>query len=219
MQAAGEARRRRIETRYSNLDMDKPETTDPILLFREWLGEAERSEISDPNAVALATVGADGMPSARMVLLKGVDHGGFVFYTNTESHKGHDLAANPVAALCFHWKSLRRSVRVEGTVTPVSAAEADEYFASRDRGSKIGAWASDQSRPMGDGWELEKRVAKFTAKFGVGRIPRPPHWSGYRVIPLRIEFWRERPFRLHRRLLYHRDEANETGWRTELLFP
>lgn len=192
---------------------------DPIALFREWLADAEKSELNNPTAVCLATVGADGMPSTRMVLLKGVTEAGFVFYTNTESHKCRELAANPQAALCFHWKSLDRSVRIEGTVTQVSDAEADAYFATRDRGSQIGAWASDQSRVMKDKWELEKRAARFTAKFGISKIERPQHWSGYRVLPMRIEFWRQRPFRLHGRVLYHRDADAASGWRTELLFP
>lgn len=196
---------------------------DPIARFREWLAEAEKSELRNPDAMALATAGEDGMPSVRMVLLKGVDETGFVFYTNLESDKARDLAANPVAALCFYWQSLGRSVRVEGTVSEVSGKEADEYFASRPRGSQIGAWASDQSRPMRHRHELETRVARVTARYAVGRIPRPPHWSGFRIRPLRIEFWRERPFRLHERVLYHRIEEAEhskpCSWRTEILFP
>lgn len=199
------------------IPMTTSDIPDPIALFREWFAEAEESEPNDANAMTLATVGADGMPSARMVLLKGVDERGFVFYTNLQSHKGRDLAANPVAALCFHWKSLGRSVRVEGTVDRVDDAEADAYFASRPRGSQIGAWASEQSRPMTDRWALEKRVAKFTAKFGIGRVPRPPHWSGFRLRPLRIEFWRERPFRLHERRLFR--ATDDGAWRREILFP
>ncbi len=193
--------------------------TDPIALFGDWLEDAEKREPINPNAMCLATVGADVFPSARMVLLKSFDADGFVFYTNLESHKGRELEANPLAALCFYWKSSGRSVRVEGNVAPVSDEEADAYFATRDRGSQIGAWASDQSRVMADKWELEKRAAKYAAKFGVGRIERPAHWSGFRIAPLRIEFWRERPFRLHERVLYHRHESAETGWRGERLFP
>jgi pyridoxamine 5'-phosphate oxidase len=189
---------------------------DPIDLFNDWLREAEAREPNDPNAVALATVGADGMPAARMVLLKAADRDGFVFYTNIESRKGRQLYETPKAAMCFHWKSLRRQVRIEGAVRPVTGAEADAYFASRHRSSQIGAWASTQSRPLTGRFELEKRVAQFTAKFGIGAVPRPPHWSGFRIVPAMIEFWEERPFRLHDRLVYHRDGES---WRTEKLFP
>ncbi len=196
--------------------MAEPE--DPIARFEAWLAEAAKTEPNDPNAVCLATATPDGRPSARMVLLKGVDARGFVFYTNLESRKGGELAANPHAALCFHWKSQTRSVRVEGPVEPVEGAEADAYYASRSRGSRIGAWASKQSRPLEGRWALEKAVAEYTLKFGLGEIPRPAHWSGFRLRPRAIEFWRDMPFRLHERLVYRRDAA-EAPWRTELLYP
>lgn len=192
------------------------EPDDPIARFEAWLAEATASEPNDPNALCLATATPDGRPSARMVLLKGVDARGFVFYTNLESRKGGELAANPHAALCFHWKTLQRSVRVEGPVEAVSREEADAYYASRARGSRIGAWASRQSRPLEGRWALERAVAETTLRFGVGEIPRPEHWSGFRVLPERIEFWRDMPFRLHERQVFHR--AGE-GWRIEALYP
>ena len=201
------------------------ETTDrdPYELFQEWLDEAGRSEPNDPNAMALATADARGVPSVRMVLLKGIDPRGFVFYTNTESRKGEQLLANANAALCFHWKTLKRQVRVEGAVEQVSDAEADAYFDSRPRESRIGAWASQQSRPLEGRWELEKRVAQFAAKFGLmGPVPRPPHWTGFRVVPRRIEFWQDRPFRLHERVLYTPAgdaDATPVRWTTERLYP
>ncbi|WP_035692091.1 pyridoxamine 5'-phosphate oxidase [Azospirillum halopraeferens] len=194
-------------------------TEDPFALFAAWMAEAERSEPNDPNAMALATADAAGLPSVRMVLLKGFDAAGFVFYTNTESRKGEQLGANPNAALCFHWKSLKRQVRVEGAAERVSDAEADAYFASRHRDSRIGAWASQQSRPMEGRWDLEKRVAQYVARFAVGTVPRPPHWTGFRIVPRRIEFWTDKPFRLHERILYVRDPAAPDGWTTERLFP
>lgn len=189
---------------------------DPYALFAEWMAEATASEVNDPNAMCLATCTPDGRPSARMVLLKGVDDRGFVFYTNLESRKGGELAANPQAALCFHWKSLARSVRVEGEVEPVSDAEADAYYQSRSRGSRIGAWASRQSRPLEGRFALEKAVAEYTLKFGVSEVPRPAHWSGLRVLPRRMEFWRDMPFRLHERRVF---KAAAGGWETEALFP
>ncbi len=196
--------------------MDSPPTDDPIAVFEAWMAEAAKTEPNDPNAVCLATATPEGRPSARMVLLKGVDPAGFVFYTNLESRKGGELAANPFAALCFHWKTLQRSVRVEGAVQPVSAEEADAYYASRARGSRIGAWASKQSRPLESRFALEKAVAEQTMRFGLGAIPRPAHWSGFRLVPDRIELWRDMPFRLHERRVFHRDGA---GWRLEMLYP
>ena len=189
---------------------------DPFALFRDWWEEAQKSEPADPGAMALATATADGRPSVRMVLLRGIDERGFVFYTNLESRKGGELAANPHAAVVLHWKSLGRQIRIEGPVALVSDEEADAYFASRARGSQIGAWASAQSRPMESRHGLEKSVAKFAAKFGLGKVPRPEHWSGFRIAPEHIEFWREGRFRLHERIVYHRSEA---GWDTERLFP
>lgn len=194
---------------------------DPFALFSDWLKEAEASEINDPNAMALATTDADGLPDVRMVLLKSFDSHGFVFFTNEESAKGRQLAAVPKAALLFHWKSLRRQVRVRGPVEWVSEAESDAYYASRPRGSRIGAWASQQSRPLESRFALEKEVALHAAKYAIGDIPRPPYWHGYRVLPLAIEFWHDRPFRLHERVRFARDEANEgtAGWRKSRLYP
>jgi pyridoxamine 5'-phosphate oxidase len=189
---------------------------DPIGLFETWLKAAGESEPNDPNAMALATVDADGLPDVRMVLLKGVDAGGFVFFTNTQSAKGQELAANPRAALLFHWKSLRRQVRVRGPIVPVTDAEADAYFATRARPAQLGAWASEQSRPLPDRFALEKRVAEAGLRFGLGKVARPPHWSGYRLIPSSLEFWRDRPFRLHERLVFRRQGE---GWETLRLYP
>jgi len=194
------------------------EASEPFSLFGQWLADARRSEPNDPNAMAVSTVDADGMPDVRMVLLKDFDADGFVFYTNTQSAKGRQLLASGKAALLFHWKSLRRQVRVRGEVTTVSDAEADAYFQSRARQSQIGAWASDQSRPLPDRFALEKRVAEFTLKFGLGRIERPPHWTGFRVAPLSMEFWRDRPFRLHDRVQFNRLQARGP-WSRGKLFP
>jgi pyridoxamine 5'-phosphate oxidase len=192
-------------------------TQDPIELFRQWFADAEAAEPEYPNAMTLATADAEGRPSARMVLLKGLDDRGFVFYTNLTSRKGRELAENPHAALVFYWKSLTRQVRIEGAIESVSGEDADAYFASRPRLSQIGAWASKQSTPLEGRFELEKRVAKYTAKFNVGAIPRPEFWSGFRLVPARIEFWKEEAFRLHDRSLYTR--ADDGGWQMEKLFP
>src|SRR5919109_4086229 len=187
---------------------------EPFDLFEAWFAEAATNEPNDPNAMALATVDAAGVPNVRMVLLKGVDgveraDRGFVFYTNFESAKGRELLASGKAALCFHWKSLRRQVRARGGVAPVSAEEADAYFATRPRGSRIGAWASKQSRPLESRFALEKAVAEYTARYAVGNIPRPPYWSGFRIVPQSIEFWHNRQFRLHDRVVFTRKEG---GW-------
>ena len=194
------------------------EAANPFPVFSEWLADAAAKEPNDPNAMALATVDADGMPDVRMVLLKGVDETGFVFFTNYESAKGRELLAHPKAALCFHWKSLRRQIRVRGDVTPVSAAEADAYFASRERGSRLGAWASKQSRPLESRFALEKAVAAYTAKFGLGEIPRPDYWSGFRIRPLSIEFWHDRKFRLHDRIEFRRS-VPEGAWEKVRMYP
>jgi pyridoxamine 5'-phosphate oxidase len=191
--------------------------TDPIAHFETWFAEAKLSEPNDPSAMALASVDQDGLPNLRMVLLKDIGADGVVFYTNFESAKGRELLEHPKAAALFHWKSLRRQVRFRGPVSVVSDAEADAYFASRPRDSRIGAWASAQSRPLQGRFELEAAVAKYAAKFAIGEVPRPPHWSGFRLAPQSIEFWADRPFRLHDRLVYHRDGNN--SWRTERLYP
>jgi len=194
------------------------EKADPLELFADWYTEAEKSEPNDPSAMSLATVGPSGMPALRMVLLKGYDSSGFVFYTNCQSRKGDHLAAHPEAALLFHWKSLRRQVRLEGMTTRTTAAEADAYFGTRPRGSQIGAWASDQSQPLESRFALEKRVAEYTARYLIGAIPRPPHWSGYRLQPILIEFWQDGAFRLHDRLEYRRAAPGQP-WSTRTLFP
>ncbi|WP_372707147.1 pyridoxamine 5'-phosphate oxidase [Brevundimonas sp.] len=189
---------------------------EPIALFVDWLADARGHEINDANAMALSTVDADGAPDSRMVLLKDVDDCGFTFYSNSESAKGMQLAGHDRAALLFHWKSLRRQVRVRGSVEPVTAAEADAYFASRARESRIGAWASDQSRPLEDRATLERAVERETARFEAGDVPRPEHWTGWRVVPDHVEFWRDRPFRLHDRLRF--DRAGQ-GWNRTRLQP
>jgi pyridoxamine 5'-phosphate oxidase len=195
---------------------DFTQATDPMALFATWLGDAEKSETNDPNAMALATVDADGMPDVRMVLLKGFDPEGFVFYTNFESAKGTQILGSMKAALCFHWKSLRRQVRVRGPVEIVSDAEADAYYQTRPRGSRIGAWASKQSRELESRMALEKAVASYTARYAIGDIPRPAHWSGFRIKPVAIEFWHDRPFRLHDRLRFEREDER---WTTSRLYP
>ena len=189
---------------------------DPITLFEDWLAEASRLEINDPNAMTVATSTAEGVPSARIVLLKGVDPRGFVFYTNKEGRKGTELRANPQAALLFHWKTLQRQVRVEGDVEDVTEAEADAYFASRARVSRLGAWASAQSRPLEDRAELERRVAEAEQRFPGETIERPSYWSGFRVLPRVMEFWKEMPFRLHDRSVYTRCGD---GWSVGRLYP
>ena len=189
---------------------------DPIAQVVAWLDHARAHEPEDAEAMSVATVDADGRPSLRMVLLRGIDDRGFVFYTNLTSRKARDIAVNAEVALCFHWKSTARQLRIDGTAEAVSAAEADAYFASRPRESRIGAWASKQSAPLEGRFKLEQRVARYTAAFAIGPVPRPEFWSGYRVVPRRIEFWEKRPFRLHERTLYERDAA---GWTTARLYP
>jgi pyridoxamine 5'-phosphate oxidase len=190
----------------------------PLALFTEWFELAKKKEVNDPNAMTLATVDSGGLPNARMVLLKDIDARGLSFFTNLESAKGTELAANPRAALVFHWKSIRRQVRFRGDVERVSDAEADAYFSTRAKGAQIGAWASPQSRPMEGRFALERRVAEETARHGFSDTPRPPHWSGFRLVPVEIEFWVNRPFRLHDRLVFRRKDAHSI-WRTERLYP
>lgn len=198
--------------------MDNAPFSKPFDIAQEWLAEAEASEVNDPTAMALATVNAEGRPSLRMVLLKGCDETGFVFYTNFESRKGEELLANPNASLLFHWKSLRRQIRVEGRVEVVSNEEADAYFASRPRVSRIGAWASKQSRPMEGRFEFEAEIARYTAKFGAGDIPRPDFWSGFRLVPDYFEFWRDRKYRLHERKTFELVDKS-IGWKTCEIYP
>lgn len=197
---------------------DFTEACEPFVLFEQWFAEARQKEVNDPDAMTLATVDADGLPDARMVLLKALEPRGFTFYTNSESAKGLELGSKMKAALVFHWKSLRRQVRVRGLVEMVSAAEADAYFASRPRDSRIGAWASKQSRPLESRFALEKAVAREAARFGLGEVPRPPHWNGYRVMPVQLEFWQDRPFRLHDRVTFLR-ETPDGAWLKDRLYP
>jgi len=190
----------------------------PLKQFGVWMAEAIHAQVPEPTAMSLATVNAQGRPSSRIVLLKGLDPAGFVFYTNYQSRKGRQLVDHPKAAMLFHWKSLRRQVRLEGPVSQTTPEEADAYFDTRARGSQIGAWASDQSKPLESRFALEKRVAEFGARYLVGKVPRPPHWSGFRLQPLLIEFWQDQPFRLHDRLEYRRPSA-EAPWSTRTLYP
>jgi len=198
---------------------DFTETTDPFALFRVWMADASASEPNDPNAMTLATVDADGLPNARIVLLKGLDERGFCFFTNTRSAKGQELDGAGKAAIVFHWKSLRRQVRARGLISRVSDAEADAYYLSRPWGSRIGAWASDQSRPLASREDLVARVADVEKRYPEGsELPRPPHWTGYRLTPLAIEFWHDRPFRLHDRVTFTRPDET-TSWSRQRLFP
>jgi pyridoxamine 5'-phosphate oxidase len=192
------------------------DVSDPIALFADWMAQARMAELNDSNAMAVATADASGLPDVRMILLKGFDARGFVFYTHDHSVKGSQLAANPNAALCFHWKSLRRQVRVRGPVVQVTIAEVDAYFASRARGSQIGAWASEQSQIASSRAALEDKVAQMTKRFEGKAVPRPPNWSGWRVLPQKIEFWRDRPYRLHDRLEFSKTDS---GWDRRRLYP
>lgn len=197
---------------------DFTQASEPFSVFEDWLAEAKASEPNDPNAMALATVDSDGLPNVRMVLLKGHDPGGFVFYTNIGSQKGEELSGRQKAALVFHWKSLRRQVRVRGPVSQVTPEEADAYYASRPRDSRIGAWASQQSRPLESRFALEKAVAKYAAKYAIGEVPRPPYWTGFRIAPLYIEFWKDGAFRLHDRIVFRRRSPDD-AWEKTRLYP
>lgn len=197
---------------------DFTEANEPFALFESWFAEAKTSEPNDPNGMALATVDADGLPNLRMVLLNGRGPDGFVFYTNTQSQKGEELLGQPKAAALFHWKSLRRQIRIRGPVSRVSDSEADAYFQSRPRDSRIGAWASQQSRPLESKFALEKAVASYALKFGVGEVPRPPHWTGFRIAPVYMEFWRDGAFRLHDRIVFRRASPSE-AWTKTRLYP
>ncbi|MND60335.1 Pyridoxine/pyridoxamine 5'-phosphate oxidase [compost metagenome] len=197
---------------------DFTEESEPFALFARWLKDAEASEPNDPNAVAVATVDEHGLPNVRMVLLKGFDEHGFVFYTNFESQKGQEILGQKKAAMCFHWKSLRRQVRIRGPVEVVTDAEADAYYASRPRGSRIGAWASKQSRPLEGRFALEKSVAEYAARYAIGEIPRPSYWSGFRIRPTSIEFWHDRQFRLHDRVEFRRDDPSG-NWNKVRMYP
>src|ERR1044071_1113839 len=197
---------------------DFTEADEPFRLFQAWFDEAVKGEPRDPNAMSLATVDGDGMPDVRTVLLKGIDERGFVFYTNTESQKGRELAANPRAGLLFYWKSLNRQVRVRGPVERVTGEEADTYFATRPKGAQIGAWASQQSRPLESRLAFEKAIALYGARYALGTVPRPAHWSGYRIVPMKIEFWHDRPFRLHDRVEFRR-AASGGAWTKTQMYP
>lgn len=197
---------------------DFTQENEPFSLFGTWLEEAQATELNDPNALALATVDSDGLPDVRMVLLKGFDPKGFVFYTNFESRKGEEILSSMKAAMCFHWKTLRRQVRIRGPVEIVSNSEADAYYKSRPRGSRIGAWASKQSRPLESRFALEKSVAEYTARYAIGDIPRPDYWSGFRIRPTSIEFWKDGAFRLHDRILFTRDDP-QGDWSKDRLYP
>jgi len=197
---------------------DFTQADEPLRLWQAWFDEAVKGEPRDPNAMSVATVDKDGFPDVRTVLLKGVDERGFVFYTNTESQKGQELAGNMKAALLFYWKSLNRQVRIRGPVERVTSEEADAYFATRPKGAQIGAWASQQSRPLESRMAFEKNVAIYTAKYAIGSVPRPPHWSGFRILPLKMEFWHDRPFRLHDRIEFRRAELGQ-DWTKVRMYP